>query len=339
MLGRSAAIGLNQHAEGFAPLLSAVVKRLTPEVCGRVIAAADPEHQTYRSRLLVCVEYHAARFGENRPIPLVDVVERLERGDLGRTMIRANLLRDVVLAQALELGEPRAAQVFEDELMPAARSMARHLGGERAAQAVENFAAELLLPRPGREPRIATYQGRTALRHWLGAVVANSLRTELRRRGPSGPIGFDSDGLESTTARQPAAAAADVEREIELRQCEELLRPIFLAAGRLLESEDRLLLKLLLLDGVPQKDLARGLGLSSGTITRRRQRAVETILAGTRQLMAQSGRSHQADDCLELVIAGNDIELRRSLGDVLASGIRLSSVCCPAAGVDGEKPQ
>ncbi len=336
---RPAVIKIDQHVEGSAPMLSAVVERLTPEVCGRVIAAADRQHELYRNRLWVCVEYHATRFGEDQPIPLADVVERLERGDLGRTKIRVNLLRDVALAQALELGEPRAAEVFESELMPVVRSMARHLGGERAAQAVENFAAEIVLPRPGREPRIATYQGRTALRHWLGAVVANSLRTERRRRGPSGPIGFDPGGLEKTAADRPSAAEVEVERQIEIRQCEELLRPIFLAAGRLLESEDRLLLKLLLLDGVPQKDLARGMGLSSGTITRRRQRAVETILAGTRQLIAQTARSHQADDCLELLIAGGDTELRRSLGDVLASGIRLSSVCCPAPAVDGENPQ
>lgn len=81
------------------------------------------------------------------------------------------------------------------------------------------------------------------------------------------------------------------------------------------------MLQMLILDGVPQKDLAHSLGLSSGTITRRRQRAVETILGGTRTLAAQCQRSRQAEDCLGLVLAGDDPELHRGLADVLASGL------------------
>jgi RNA polymerase sigma factor (sigma-70 family) len=310
---------IDHPAEGLDGLLGEVIARLAPEVCVQSIASSDPRHHLYVGRLRVCVLYHAERLREDegRATGFEWVIGRLERGDFGGVKVRANLLRDVVLAQALQLGEPRAAEVFEVEFMPVVRSIARHLDGERAIDAVENFAAELMLPREGREPRIATYQGRTALAHWLGPVVTNALRTELRRRKPDVPILFEPNGRESPIARlQPA---------VELDQCEELLRPIFLTVGRLLDPEDRLLLQMLMLDGVPQKDLARSLGLNSGTITRRRQRAVETILSGTRRLAAQCSQPRQAEDCLGLLLAGHDPELRRGLADVLASGVRAGS--------------
>jgi hypothetical protein len=82
---------------------------------------------------------------------------------------------------------------------------------------------------------------------------------------------------------------------------------------------------MLILDGVPQMDLARSLGLNSGTITRRRRRAVEKILSGTRRLAAQCQRPRQAEDCLEFVLAGDDAELRRGLADVLTAGLRSGS--------------
>jgi hypothetical protein len=317
MAAGPAAIKLVSETEGLDDLLTSVFTRLAPETCDQTVASSDSSHQLYVSRLRACFEYHAARFPMERPIPPARIIERLESGDLGGIKVRANLLRDVVLAQALQLGEGRAAGVFEVEYMPVVRSMARRVGGERAVDAVENFGAELMMPREGREPRIATYQGRTALAHWLGPVVANVCRTELRRRKPDVPLVFEPDGRESPMVRlQPV---------VELDPCEDLLRPIFLAVGQQLDPEDRLLLQMLMLDGVPQKDLARSLGLNSGTITRRRQRASESILVSTRRLAAQCQQPRQAEDCLGLVLAGDDAELRRGLADVLASGFRQSS--------------
>jgi DNA-directed RNA polymerase specialized sigma24 family protein len=308
--------------EGLDGALAEVIARLTPEVCRRRIDPSEPQHDLYLGRLRVCVEYHAERFGEGRPIPPPRVIARLEAGDLGGVKVRANLLCDVVLAQALQLGEARSAEVFEAEYMPVVRSIARHLGGERAVDAVENFAAELVLPREGREPRIATYRGRTTLAHWLGPVVTNAWRTEFRRRKPKEPFLRGSGGRAIEPGMVPTSCCPPSNPPSELGQCEELLRPIFLAVGRLLADEDRLLLQMLVLDGVPQKDLARGLGLNSGTITRRRQQAIEAILSGTRRLAAECQRPRQAEDCLGLILAGDAVEARRGLADVLAAGLR-----------------
>ncbi len=252
MTTEPAVLKIDPPAKGLERLLGEVIARLTPEVCGRCIAPSDPQHRLYMDRLRVCLEYHAARFGEARPVAPARVIERLEQGDLGAVKVRANLLRDVVLAQALQLIEPRAAEVFETEFMPVVRSIApsRRREGRRCGRELRRGAAPSAR---GREPKIATYHGRTTLGHWLGPVVANAWRTELRRRKPTSPLIFDPD--EHDGARMPSQPAADV--TIELDRCHELLQPIFVAAGRLVGAEDRLLLQMLILDGVPQKDLAQ----------------------------------------------------------------------------------
>src|ERR1700728_4336534 len=116
MTTEPAVLKISPPPEALLLLLSAAIARLTPEVCGRCIAPSDSQHHLYVDRLRVCLEYHAARFGEGgRPVVPAQVIERIEHGDLGAVKVRANLLRDVVLAQALQLVEPCAAEVFETE--------------------------------------------------------------------------------------------------------------------------------------------------------------------------------------------------------------------------------
>ena len=69
-------------AEVVDRLLNEVIPRLTRELCGRAITTVDPDHCAYQTRLRACVEYHAERFGEGRPVPPARVIERLERGAL-----------------------------------------------------------------------------------------------------------------------------------------------------------------------------------------------------------------------------------------------------------------
>lgn len=196
--------------------------------------------------------------------------------------------------------------------MPVVRAIASRLGGNAAVDAVDNFAAELVLPRPGpgRGPRIAQFQGRTTLGQWLCPVVANFWRSELRRKRP--------------TLSDLSFSAAPVHQEptLDSQPCEDLLRPIFVDVCRRLDPEDRLLLQMLILDEVPQKSVAHSLGLHSGTITRRRQHAAETILVSTRRLTAQCSQPAQAEECLGLILGGDDPELRHRLADVLAHGLR-----------------
>ncbi len=296
-------------------LLADLVRRLSAGLCARVVVPGDPRFDTYAGRLRTCFAYHAERISKDGSVTLAQLAGRLERGELGTTTLKGNIPREVILAQALEQNEAKAASAFDVEFMPIVRAIARNMGGERAASAVENFAAELVLPREGRGPKIATFLGRTTLAQWLAPVVANTLRVEVRRRQPE---------LLSVLP-EPIPCCTDPARPMETRQCEELLRPIFIGSCRALEASDRLLLQLLVLDDVPQKDVARSLKLHTGTITRRRQHAAETLLGYAQRLAADCPQPRQAADCLQLVLAGDDPDLGRQLADVLADGVRATN--------------
>ena len=204
--------------------------------------------------------------------------------------------------------------MFESDYMPKVRAIARHLGGGRALDAVENFAAELVLPREGRPPRIASFQGRTPLASWLRAVVANFWISQTRKR----------QAVNLAVLPERSVHDGDAATTIDGRPCDELLRPIFAGALEPLHTEDRLLIKMLVLDGVGQNELARSLKVSSGTLTRRRQRATAAVLANIRELVQRHTDVRQATNCLELVMAGNDAGLRQRLAEVLAEGVRAS---------------
>ncbi|HQU44636.1 MAG TPA: hypothetical protein PK867_17595 [Pirellulales bacterium] len=295
-----------------ADALRALARRQLARLNGENSTPDDGRLDGYVGRVWHCTEFHWRRWSETEPLAFDAVLARLETGELGFGYRGTDVVFEVVLAQALQSGTPKAAEMFDSDYMPKVRSVARHLGGQRAVDVVENFAAELILPRDGRPPRIASFQGRTPLASWLRAVVTNYWISQTRKRQsvnlPVLPESPADDG-------DPAAV-------IDGRPCEELLRPVFSDALRPLEAEDRLLMKMLLLDGVGQNELARAFGVHSGTLTRRRQRAAAAVLDRVRELVEQHASPRQVGHCLELALAGNDARLRERLADVLAAGIR-----------------
>ncbi|MBL9124176.1 MAG: hypothetical protein JNG90_11130, partial [Planctomycetaceae bacterium] len=135
----------------------------------------------YRARAWQCVAHHVDQFLESRAMSFSEVLDQLEKGQLAYGPVGVNVLAEVVLAQGLEQGEPAAARRFESDYMPAVRQAARKVGGERAIDAVDNFAAELVLPREDRASRLSTFVGRTPLATWLRTVVVNYWITQTRR--------------------------------------------------------------------------------------------------------------------------------------------------------------
>ncbi len=203
------------------------------------------------------MEYHWKRLSEMQTMAFAQLAARLEAGDLGYERSSANVLLEITLAQALELRNQEAALMFETEYIPFVTSIARRLGGQRAVDVFDNFTAELILPRADSSPRISGYHGRTSLRSWLRAVVANLWVSRQRKR-------------EAVTLNVlPEPEVADPTATLDHRPCVQLLRPLFRQAVGQLEAEDRLLIKMLLIDEVPQKELAESLGIHSGNLTRR----------------------------------------------------------------------
>ncbi len=264
------------------------------------------------TRLERCVLYHWERFaGSELPATEV-VVRRLEGGNLGYSKTQSNVIREVIMAQAMEFHDNRATELFVQEYMPTVRSIAQRMSGLRGLDLVENFGADLVLPRATRPPRIAAYTGKTSLASWLRVVVANHCQ-EAGRREKSVQLVEELD-LEGSTADA-------CETSPEHDGCESLLQPIFFDAVSALDSEDRLMIKLLILDEVPQQTLAARMGIHSGNVTRRRQRISQSIWERVSVLRNGSSAPDRVSECLELVLAGGQVELKRSLGDVLVRAI------------------
>ncbi|HUY36783.1 MAG TPA: hypothetical protein VMV69_28880 [Pirellulales bacterium] len=307
----AAATEADDSRQQVARRLEALAERMAAEVARPGPADDGGWLDPYVGRVWNCCEYHWRKLAAAEPIGFDKLIRRLEAGDLGYGAGKANLLKEVTLAQALEQREAKAAEMFEHEYMPVVRSVAQRVGGANAFDAVDNFAAELILPRGDRPPRIASFQGRTALAGWLKAVVANFWISQTRKR----------QAVNLPVLPETPQNGADAAARVDGRPCDDLLRPIFAGATAVLESKERVLLKMLLLDGVGQNELARGLGVASGTLTRRRQRAAERVMDRLRELSACSPSPRQVARCLELALAGDDVELRQRLGEVLAAGV------------------
>lgn len=293
-----------------------LVDRYTQHVMGDSIVDDSIRQNLYRRRLWNCLEHHWRLAAKVRPMSFSELTSQLE-GD-SRPL---NLFDDVVLAQALELREARAAELFEIEYMPSVRSIARRAGGDAALDLVENLAADLILPRGDRPPRIAGYQGRTRLAAWLKAVVINLWITQARRKKPTSlAVIYDLPASENVASNDD-------------EDCGRLLPPLLASAvGRLSES-DRVLLKMLVLDGAPQHALAAAYGVNSGTLTRRRQRAELAIWQGVQELSVARGQQRRANQCLEFALAGESWELRERLAEILAANVQIAADTYTEVGV------
>lgn len=261
-------------------------------------------------RLQACCEYHWERVQPSTDFE--GLIDRLMHGQLSRATLQANLLYDVTLSAGLEAHDANAAVVFELNYMPLVRAIASRVGGERAVTEVENFVAELILPRGDKGARISKYSGKTSLACWLRAVVYNFSVSRLREvrwqaldEGHSLGENFD----ESTDAK-------------EVSECENLLRPLFARAVAALDDEGQYLLKSLILDGVSQTELAKLLGVHKGTLTRRRQAAEKTLWEKLAAELAASPTKTRARECLDETLAGNEDNLRLEIATLLAETIR-----------------
>ena len=222
-------IALQEGRQGASPThvvdrvaaeVNAVARRLVEDVTGRRLPTNDCGLLPYAKRIWDCVEIHWRRFAEAGPIRLSELISRLESGQLGfESNITCNVLRDVVLAQAMELLEEKAAAMFETEYMPKVRIIAQRAGGAAAVERFGNFAADLIFPRDDRPPRIAGYRGKTALASWLRVVVVNGWISHTRKK--------------SERASEPlidVAAQDEKPERLDDSPCEQLVQPIFIQA-------------------------------------------------------------------------------------------------------------
>lgn len=104
--------------------------------------------------------------------------------------------------------------------------------------------------------RLRQYQGRCSVRSWIWSVTVNHalnyVRTEALRRGRS----LDADPLlvpEAAREERPEEAIVELTRRLEAYMAK-------------LNAKERLALKLHYTDGLPQKNIAKILGVAENTI-------------------------------------------------------------------------
>jgi DNA-directed RNA polymerase specialized sigma24 family protein len=290
-------------AQEASELLAAAVSRLARSMCYRG-QVADQQQPLFAARLWRCLAFHAPSYLSRGGVGLAGLVDTAEHEGLITGCLEGNLLMDVMLAQALELNQAPAAERFDIEFQPRVDQWALRMRGERGVDLIENFRAELILTREASPPRIAGYHGRTSFVAWLKTVVANFLVSHGRKR------------VALTGTELPEACVRD-EQDPERAECGGLLEPLLPQAIASIDHEAIVLLKQLLIDNVPQHVIAARLNKNSGTITRRREKAVAAILESLRELTVGHARSQQVAECLDLLLAGEDRDLSQRLGKLI----------------------
>src|SRR5688500_2634610 len=118
---------LTRRCDLVAPTLDQLVRDLAGVACSQEAEAADFPFDLFSKRVWNCLEYHWDRLPKE---PLSDLQSEFAR----LAECHRNLLEDVVLAQALELACPQAAETFQVHWMPLVRATASRVGGPAAAE-------------------------------------------------------------------------------------------------------------------------------------------------------------------------------------------------------------
>lgn len=178
-------------------------------------------------------------------------------------------------------------RTFGERLRGALRKMG--LSQSDVEAAMQKARTELLVAAPGTEPRIARYGGQGELGGWLRVTVTRSALKMFR--------GARSTSLEEERLGDQLAGAGGGGPELSYMR--ELYRPVFRAAFREalagLETEERMLLKQSMLDGLSIDRLAEMHGVHRATVARRIARAREDLVSGTRKRFQAEARVTPAE--------------------------------------------
>lgn len=257
-------------------LLEDCLRRYSERVRERAVGGADVDRPIYLARLWQCLGYHwrdaLGLLPADEHIPASQVVERLAAGHGYRRggQLGGDPLRDVVLAVAMVRKDQRAPRVFQDDYFSFACGLAAKIHRRLAADP-DPWWSELLdhlagYTRP--TAKLDKFCGHSALRNWLGTVVWTFLRRWRFRDGESPEWDEPPD--------RPAPPSESLDHFAEI---------VRLAIAEL-SSNDRLMLALIYVDGLNQKQAAGVLGVDPGTVTRRLEKALPRLQTAIRQIAA-----------------------------------------------------
>ena len=165
----------------------------------------------------------------------------------------------------------------------------------------------VLVGEGGRPPRIASYGGRSELRHWLRAV-ATRRGIGVRRREP--PAASPLEDL------APIATEEDLELVYWKKLHRTAFEGAFAQAFAELRDDDRLLLKQRFRHAVGFEQLARVHGVSTSTAFRRVEAARLRLIEATRTLLQRGSHLTSAEASSMLRFVPSQVELRLSSAEL-----------------------
>jgi RNA polymerase sigma-70 factor (ECF subfamily) len=165
------------------------------------------------------------------------------------------------------------------------------------AEVAQRVREKLLVGRPG---KLAEYRGTGPLGGWLRVVVVRTAKDLLRASKAPAP-------------EPPERASDDPDPEIGYlkRRCAAQLAQAFRETLSTLDADERAMLSLTFLDGLSSGAIGKMYGVDGSTVRRRLQTLRESILARTRELLAQTlgADTREVESLIDFARSRIDVDL------------------------------
>jgi RNA polymerase sigma-70 factor (ECF subfamily) len=215
---------------------------------------------------------------------------------------------DVYLVGAVLEGDPRALRYFDAELQGRLGPVWARLrvSSDVIDEVRQRLRDRLLLPRPDRPPRLATYDGRGALVSWLRVVAAREALALAGQRDHASALADEA---------LADALADDPEIELLKQTYRRVFADAFAWAVDELEPRQRTALRLHHVDALTLEQTAQVLGVHRATAARCLASARTRLLSRTRRRMMDSLRvdPDRLDSIMHLIVSRFDVSVSRML--------------------------
>jgi RNA polymerase sigma factor (sigma-70 family) len=291
--------------EAARPLVDQYLKEL------KVAPGTDDDRKCYVARVVLVLGYHWWRFVEPaRPktdpspvtgivrrsetmegplVQLEEVIERLKKGRPVYGPVGVDLLREVILVEAVLQCDHRAAESFLAEFRPTIEKTLFRVGGKRAVQELDDIVNDLLVPRDSKPPRLGNFQGKAPLDTWLRTVIrrlwTDRERRNLKSREDRKGRLVDWDETVQTDPNPSPEELAEY-HDLGERGADLIVRQFLDLFASVAERDELLAWQMVCLERIPQKDVAGLFQCHPSTISRYRERVEKKV----KEAFANNGR-------------------------------------------------